>query len=140
MADETTSEDSGTTIRFEVSGRTMEFDADPQRLMGDEAMLIDDHAGSANSWISRMLSSEYTSRDLLLLAYLGAHRENPQLEWRYFVRGVAPYSMKILEIAGVKLSHPGSDEPDPPPAELPAKPPAKPRASRARKAEAAAAN
>lgn len=120
MADE----DNDMLLVFEMSGRRMVFDADPTILMGDEAMLLDDQTGGVKQWIARLENGEPTSRDLLVLAFLGAHRENPQLEWAYFVRGIAPYTLKVISIGG--------DEP------APADPPAAPAPrSRSRKAPAA---
>jgi hypothetical protein len=98
MADETETNDM--LLVFEMSGRRLVFDADPTILMGDEAMLLDDQTGGVKPWIARLENGEPTSRDLLVLAFLGAHRENPQLEWHYFVRGVAPYTLKVLSIGG----------------------------------------
>lgn len=151
MADNTT-QDSGndTTVVFEMSGRTVVLDVDPDKVMGDAAMLVDDHAGSHNAWITRMLTGEPTARDLLLLGYLGSRQTNPRLEWSYFVRSVAPWSLRIISIAGVKLTRPGAADDqaaedqaasEKPAAEKPADntPPPRRRQTRTRTASTAAA-
>ncbi len=139
MADETTKDDArDSTVVFEMSGRTVVLDVDPAKMMGVDAMLVDDHAGSHDAWILRMLQGEPTARDLLLLGYIGAKRDNARLEWSHYVRSVAPWSMRIVSIAGIPLSRRdeqrGDDQADDEPADDPAPPKRTP--SRARKAPA----
>lgn len=121
----TSDQDESTIIEFELSGQRLQLDADPARLMGDEAMLIEDHAGTVHDWIGRLVTDTPTTRDVLLLGYLGAHRQNPQLEWRYYVRSVAPWSMKILRVGGLDLLQATGQEP------AEEKPPAPPRPRKA---------
>ncbi|WP_346090532.1 hypothetical protein [Pseudonocardia benzenivorans] len=109
-------------LRFTMDGpqgrQLFEFDATPSMLTGDEVVLIETiTGGSAQSWDSRIREASATGRDVLLVAYLTRHRQNPMLEWEHFIRTIAPFTLQ-----------PVVDPPKPAP-----KPPSKPRASRARK-------
>jgi hypothetical protein len=111
-----------TTMRFTMDGpqgrQLFEFDADPAKLTGDEVVLIETITGDrTHSWESRVREASATGRDMLLVAFLARHRQNPMLEWEHFIRTIAPFTLQ-----------PVVDAPEPAP-----KPLAKPRASRARK-------
>lgn len=107
--------DQTSAFRFTMSGQAFTFDADPERLMGDEVILIEDVTGGpVLAWTQRIERAEVSGRDLLLLAFLAKHRENPLLEWPHFVKTVAPFTLALA----------ADEQADPP----------KPRASRARTA------
>lgn len=82
--------------RFTMSGQLFEFDGSPERLMGDEVLLIEEVTGGTTAqWATRLEESEVTGRDMLLLAYLAKYRLNPVLEWRHFIKSVAPFTIAL---------------------------------------------
>lgn len=109
--------DGDSIFHFTMSGQRFDFDADPERLMGDEVILIEDVTGGpVLAWTQRIERAEVSGRDLLLLAFLARHRENSLLEWQHFVKTIAPFTLELVDAPVV----------DPPAAP-------KPRAPRSRK-------
>lgn len=109
--------DGDSIFHFTMSGQRFDFDADPERLMGDEVILIEDVTGGpVLAWTQRIERAEVSGRDLLLLAFLARHRENSLLEWQHFVKTVAPFTLALADVESAA--------------------PPKPRAPRSRKAPA----
>jgi len=128
-------------IRFTMSGQSFAIDLDITRLDGEEVLLIERlTGGTAMAWQRRLIADSKSGTDMLLVAYLARRRENPMLEWEFFIKTVAPYSVSLIDddAPSVVDAPPALDAPpaDPAPAAVVKKAPAKPRAprpSRARK-------
>jgi hypothetical protein len=82
-------------VKFEMSGRKFEFDFAPEKLMGDEMLLIDDvlPAGYAERWAAK----EVGFRDVLVWAYLAAKRAGETPPFDEFVKTMAPATFRMIE-------------------------------------------
>lgn len=84
--------------RFKMSGQAFEFDGDQAKFMGDEVLLVEDVTGEpVVAWVQRIQSFVPTGKDMLLLAFLARHRENPLLEWQHFVKTIAPFTLELVD-------------------------------------------
>lgn len=126
-----------TTVHFSMSGQAFVADVDIRRLDGPEVLLVEQlTAGTAMAWLRRIGTGGATGTDMLLLAYVARHRENPMLEWDFFVKTMNPYSVIWLGDEPAALEQSPAEEPDAPAPEKPATKPRAPRPSRARKTSA----
>lgn len=84
-------------VRFEVSGVVYEFDIDPDKVMGDEWLLIEEHAnGDLAGWGQRLVEGRFGIREILLVTYLAARRRGESRPFAEFIRGVAPTTFREL--------------------------------------------
>jgi hypothetical protein len=81
-----------------------EFDPDGTKMRGDEAALIEQHAGRVIEWWGRVESGaeHATTVDILLIVFLAARRGQVAehgasfLEWRDFIASVSPFTLRPL--------------------------------------------
>jgi len=81
-------------VKFQMSGRTFDFDPDPNKLMGDEYLLIEEvlEDGFAERWAA----GQVNGRDVLVMAYLAAKRGGETAPFSEFVKTVAPATFRQL--------------------------------------------
>ena len=81
-------------MKFQMSGRTFDFDPDPNKLMGDEYLLIEDvlEDGFAERWTAGQVGG----RDVLVMAFLAEKRQGKASEFGEFVKTVAPATFQMV--------------------------------------------
>lgn len=79
-------------MKFEVSGQQYEIDLSPERLMGDELLLIDRELPAG--WAGRWAAEDLGVRDIIVLTYLAAARAGDQRSYAEFVKTIAPLTFK----------------------------------------------
>lgn len=79
-------------MRFKVSDTVYEFDMSPEKLMGDELLLLDDHLRPG--WANRWANSEMDPRDIVVLTYLAAKRAGEQRPFDEFAQTIAPLTFQ----------------------------------------------
>lgn len=101
---------------FTMSGRNFVFDANADRLTGDELIEVESRTGlSMMGWFQRMSDpAQLNARDICLLGFLAARRVDPMVQWDPFVRSIHPLTFRWTD----------------PPAEAAASAPARNSASR----------
>lgn len=94
------------TARFKVSGRevTVNFDLDAMR--GDVLETLEEHLGgdSVYVWLKRWVDaleqgvriSEFRTRDLIGLVFLGTAQANVETTWQSVSRSISPYTLEFL--------------------------------------------
>ncbi len=94
------------TARFKVSGRecTVSFDLDDMR--GDVLETLEEHLGgdSVYVWLRRWVDamtagvriSEFRTRDIIGLVYLGAAQADADTTWQSVSRSISPYTLEFL--------------------------------------------
>lgn len=82
-------------VRFQVSGQTYEIDLAPEKLMGDELMLLDDMLPPG--WPQRWGVLDLGARDVTVLTYLAAKRAGDQRPFDEFVKTIAPLTFTVLD-------------------------------------------
>lgn len=83
-------------MKFEVSGAQYEIDLSPERLMGDEVMLLDERL--ASDWASRWARLDLSVTDIVMLTYLAAKRAGDGRSLDEFAKTIAPLTFKPVEI------------------------------------------
>lgn len=110
-----------------------DFDDNPELLLGDQTEIVRERTGmSALQWLRRLSAIDLETadeQDFLVVAFLARYRQNPLLEWPFFVRTVAPMTIQFLD-DGASAPEPAA-EPEPAPPAV-----SKPRAPRSRKSTA----
>ena len=103
-------------LYFTMSGRHFSFDANADKLTGDELIEVESRTGlSMLGWFQRLQDMQkLTARDICLLGFLAARRVDPMVQWDPFVRSIHPLTFRWID----------------PPAETPASAPARNSASR----------
>lgn len=81
-------------VRFQVSGQTYEIDLAPEKLMGDELMLLDDTLPVG--WSERWGAMDLGARDVTVLTYLAARRAGDERPFDQFVKTIAPLTFQVL--------------------------------------------
>lgn|SRR5690606_18442627 len=81
-------------MKFEVSGTQYELDASPEKLMGDELILIDDQL--AAGWAQRWADLDLGIRDIIVITYLAAKRAGETRPYEEFVKSIAPLTFKPI--------------------------------------------
>lgn len=85
-------------MRFSVSGTVYEFEPDPERLMGDELLLIEDQmGGDLQAWGARLTAGRFGVRDILLITFLAARRLGETRPWAEFITTVAPLTFQTVD-------------------------------------------
>jgi hypothetical protein len=92
-------------LKFEVSDQQYEIDLSPERLMGDELLLIDSELPAG--WAMRWATEDLGVRDIIVLTYLAARRAGDTRAYDEFVKTIAPLTFKIVR----------PESPDAPPAD-----------------------
>jgi hypothetical protein len=82
-------------LKFEVSGQRYEIDLSPEKLMGDELLLIDDQL--EQGWAHRWANEEFGVRDIVVLTYLSAKRNGEERPFAEFVKTIAPLTFRELD-------------------------------------------
>ena len=82
-------------LKFQVSGQVYEIDLAPEKLMGDELLLLDDRLPAG--WAQRWAAMEFGPRDIVVLTYLAAKRGGDQREFSEFVKTIAPLTFRPIE-------------------------------------------
>lgn len=82
-------------LKFEVSGQRYEIDLTPEKLMGDELLLIDDQLKP--EWAHRWARGEFDVRDIVVLTYLSAKRNGEERPFAEFVKTIAPLTFQEVE-------------------------------------------
>lgn|SRR5690606_13936104 len=110
-------------MKFEVSGTQYELDASPEKLMGDELILIDDQL--AAGWAQRWADLDLGIRDIIVITYLAAKRAGEPRPFDEFVKTIAPLTFKpVAEPANraerrAQTKTAAKKKATPPPAEAP---------------------
>lgn len=96
----------GNTIRIRCSGRVVEATFDMAQLRGDALEQLEERLGgeSVLAWLRRVTSSisegfrpsEYRTRDLIALFFVGAAQGDPEETWERVSRSIAPYTMEFV--------------------------------------------
>lgn len=73
------------------------FDPDPAKFLGEETLLVDRYVGGIFEWIGRVEAGNASGTDLLVVGYIAAHRDNPDLVWDEFVKVAAPFTIQAAE-------------------------------------------
>lgn len=81
-------------MKFEVSGQQYEIDLSPERLMGDELLLIDTQLPAG--WAERWVAKEFGVRDIIVLTHLAAVRAGDQRSYAEFVKTIAPLTFAAV--------------------------------------------
>lgn len=79
-------------MRFKVSDTVYEFDMAPEKLMGDELLLLDEHLRPG--WAQRWANFEMEPRDIVVLTYLAAKRAGEERPFAEFAKTIAPLTFK----------------------------------------------
>lgn len=92
--------------RLTVSGREVTVDFDLDALRGDVLETLEDHLGGVGVyvWLRRWVDameqgariSEFRTRDIIGLVYLGMAQADPDTTWEQVSRGIAPYTLRFL--------------------------------------------
>lgn len=82
-------------LKFEVNGQPYEIDLAPERLMGDELLLIDDNLRPG--WAHRWADVEFDIRDIVVLTYLAAKRAGELRSFAEFAKTIAPLTFREIE-------------------------------------------
>lgn len=84
-------------MQFEVSGQRYELDMSPEKLMGDEALLIEEKLGpGTKEVVRRWVGGEFGVRDVLVLTYLAAKRGGETRPFDEFIKTVAPATFRPI--------------------------------------------
>lgn len=84
-------------MKFRVSGKTYEIELDPETLMGDELLVVEDHVGmDLQEWGAKLASGRFGIRDILVLTFLAERRGGGVLPWDQFVKTIAPLTFRVL--------------------------------------------
>lgn len=83
-------------VYFTMSGRDFAFDAQADKLTGDELIEIESRTGlSMLTWFQRLSDPEQlNARDICLLGFLAAKRVDPMVQWNPFVRSIHPLTFQ----------------------------------------------
>jgi hypothetical protein len=82
-------------FKFEVSGQAYEIDLAPEKLMGDELLLLEDKLPTG--WAQRWASLELGPRDIVVLTYIAAKRVGEARPFDEFVKTIAPLTFQERE-------------------------------------------
>lgn len=95
-------------VYFTMSNREFAFDAQPDKLTGDELIEIETRTGlSMMGWFQRLRDPQkLTARDICLLGFLAAKRADPMVQWDPFVRSIHPLTFRWVDAPAERSTTP----------------------------------
>lgn len=97
--------ESANTFRLRVNNRVVTVKWDFAEMRGEMLDAIEDYLGvSVYAWIRRWQQalvegvrlSEFRSREIIALVFLGMYQEDPETTLQHVARSVAPYAIELL--------------------------------------------